>query len=80
MSVYVRAPGQSVWHWCTSCAYFPSPAGRIEERQVVSDGRRPDSGVLCEECLENERRGTCRELGDASGPGEPRGDKSSQQT
>jgi hypothetical protein len=53
MTLYVRGPGGSLYHWCENCSKYPAELANTTHN-------RPE-GVLCPECEEKEKSGGCDE-------------------
>lgn len=50
---YVQAPGSDTWHWCRNCSNYPSSIAK-------SQGTRPTTGELCNQCRSKQAAGDCR--------------------
>ena len=51
MTLYVRAPGDSEYHWCENCSRYPADLANTTHT-------RPE-GYLCEECTAKEQAREC---------------------
>jgi hypothetical protein len=56
MKVWVRrVEGDTTWHWCKNCPYYPYSGERVLLTEKI-----PDYGDFCQACKRLERERKCK--------------------